>query len=639
MRQYVIVFIIMLIAVATAMPSATAQEKLNIPGFVAYEMGVPETDATRYLREFGDTLTNLLQKELRVCFDGFGAFEPIYEEDPATGEVLHGVAFRFSTERALAAPGLETVFKDEFAKAMVDLDQRAIKNLDDKAASVAVPLMPESASELLDILIFSVLYLTDQNESLRLGNDVGVFYGAVQQACPATNHNASRSNRSSGIAANFIDDYLYETEIAVCVHNDWTNGIPTGKRGAVHGDPDANRYDFGHDAAVSLMQDALDLMWSKTVGDVVSEDVIGEVTSGVRAGATDYNSSRSNTTSAIMTDLVGDLLEEAAALARAGSHNASRSQLSSGIIARYNPGLFDSVEAEAATAQDYNGTRSNRSAGIVSAFLDDIFSETQTCVRAHLFGYTGVARNYNKTRPARIQEIVEDFFKAMAVVAEDSNSSRAGNIDGLVENFLGELGEVYKAAAPVNHNTTRSNRTAALVGDFAGTLFEEISSAVKAQDYNSSRSNTTALRLNGAVDDLLSALDDLAPIMRPNRPGYMESSITHSDLVDLLGDAGACAKATSHNASRSNRSSGLYRYNLDLYLGTQATAAAQDYNSSRSNTTSLRYHELADAYSGENQSQKAPYATDYNSSRSNTTSSIIVIFKPGQALRHALNTK
>lgn len=90
---------------------------------------------------------------------------------------------------------------------------------------------------------------------------------------------------------------------------------------------------------------------------------------------------------------------------------------------------------------------------------------------------------------------------------------------------------------------------------------------------------------------------------------------------------GSQLRATSHNASRSNRSSGLAAPDGDADAdgvgdGTESTGGtrATDYNSSRSNTEGIRNDSGGDATGDGTNTTRA---TDYNSSRSNTEGSVI----------------
>ena len=75
---------------------------------------------------------------------------------------------------------------------------------------------------------------------------------------------------------------------------------------------------------------------------------------------------------------------------------------------------------------------------------------------------------------------------------------------------------------------------------------------------------------------------------RSNRSSGIINDDTDTGDIDMEGDSTGLAPATSHNASRSNRSQGISNDGGDTGSGMDSTqiASATDYNSSRSNTTS-----------------------------------------------------
>lgn len=93
---------------------------------------------------------------------------------------MHSVRFDFSTGRCLEHPGFETLLDNELVAWLVNQDREAVMTLPREQASQAVLLNAKSGSQLLDLMVFSVLFLADQNESLRLGNQVGSFFSTLR---------------------------------------------------------------------------------------------------------------------------------------------------------------------------------------------------------------------------------------------------------------------------------------------------------------------------------------------------------------------------------------------------------------------------------------------------------------------------
>jgi nitroreductase len=598
---------------------------VDIPGFVAYEMDVPVADADRYLRVYGDTLTGLLAKGLRVSIDGFGAFEPAYEVDEDTDKVTHGVRFIFDTGRGLEHPYMETVLDDGLIERLVANDQQAVRALPDPA--VAVPLNADSAARLLDLVVFSTLRLTDLNNSVRLANGIGTFYGTLALSDPRANHNTTRSNRTAPIVWDFSDDLLHAFEEHVY---DSLSGKATGKRGKdEQGDPNANRYDFGYLPAAIFVQSVLDQMWEGVKGDVVPQDRIDAVVKSTQTAAADWNAARSNKPTSIMKDITDGLLDEAAALAAYGSHNASRSPRSSGIIEENGDDLSDAIEEEVAANFDYNSSRSNTTSAVAS-FIDDIHATAQLAVLAELFPNSGASKRFRANRPERVVRIVNRYYDEITAIAKSGD----GDEQLHAYNFVVEIGEGANASAPAtSHNASRSNRSSGIASDFSGGTMG--TAVAVAADYNSSRSNTTS-SINNLIDVLLEETKAAATSHNASRSNRSQGIIS-SEVIDMVGDVAAIAKATSHNASRSNRSSGLYRIAVDDYFGDTAGAAAPatSHNASRSNRSSgLYYNYLIGMYGV----AKAPApATSHNASRSNRSQGIRVDFEPGVALEAAVN--
>lgn len=608
-------------------PRASAQQEVDLPAFIGYELGVAMDDATRYLRGFGDTLSNLVAKGYRVAIDGFGAFEQDYVVNTHTDEVEVGVRFVFDLGRALEHPRFETVFDDGLVKEMVARDRAAVAQLPDPA--VATPLTTETARNLLDLIVFTTLFLTDRNDSVRMGDGVGTFYGVLELSAPRANHNTVRSRRLAPKVWDFTDDFEFAGQEAV----------------RKQGDPDANRYDFGHDAATSFVQDILDGMWDGANGDVVPDRIIEEVVSGARAAAQDYNSSRSNTTAIIYNDLTDNLLNEAVRLALAGSRSALDSGDIAPIVSAAAQKLGEALADEAPT-QDDNASRSNTTSA-VAMYVDEIHALAQLSIIAEMYPNSDAARRFRNTRDERVQDAVNLFFADMKEIANSDGGAESEEL-AHAYNFVIEVGEGVAASAPAtSHNASRSNRSRGIVADFSGNLFGALVAVVAAQDYNSSRSNKEGNIVNELIDGVIARTRAAAQGDGDgDAPRPVQVRLIAGEVTDLLGDVGAIAKATSHNASRSNRSSGIYQDYVGDYFGLYDLSAPitprGSHNASRSNRSSYPfYSKTAAKYTGggDTPTDEAAPATSHNASRSNRSNGIRVDFNPGPTLETLLNNR
>lgn len=459
------------------------------------------------------------------------------------------------------------------------------------------------------------------------------------------------------VAVDWLDDIVWEAEDAVF----------GGARD--HGDPSANRYDFGIDTAVAFLDDLMEIIVEAQGGLEPNEGVIDEVIGGVRLAAQDYNGTRSNRSAGIVLNkYTGDLLDEALALALAQDYNGTRSNRSAGIVAKYADPLADAV-ATNTRAQDYNSSRSNTTTAVAD-FVDDVYALTSLAV---FFESNPGRQRLNKPhRVERMQKLVDTWFVKMAEIAKlDEGKDEAVH----TYNFLMELGQgAVRSAAKRSHNASRSNQSGGIVAAFTEAVFGEIISVVAAQDYNSSRSNNSSAVLNDYIDKLLRATLR-AQDYNGTRGNRSAGLVMRSEVIDVLGDVGAIAQAQDYNGTRSNRSAGIVSNadSIDLGDGALALAPAKDYNGTHSNRSAgiravssdffggLRgalssqtasrshratgdyYRKLVETYAIDSVdlvSNSGTYAQDYNSSRSNNSSIVIDIeFNPGNALEQALNVR
>jgi hypothetical protein len=116
--------------------------------------------------------------------------------------------------------------------------------------------------------------------------------------------------------------------------------------------------------------------------------------------------------------------------------------------------------------------------------------------------------------------------------AQDHNSSRSNKTASILGGGSGDLDEalvVVKAAAAQDHNSSRSNKTASVIGNVGdGGEWGSETLTTRAQDHNSSRSNKTA-------------------------------SVANDFYTDLTGryDGAYTTKAQDHNSSRSNKTASV----------------------------------------------------------------------------------
>ncbi|PXX98798.1 hypothetical protein DF185_15590 [Marinifilum breve] len=176
--------------------------------------------------------------------------------------------------------------------------------------------------------------------------------------------------------------------------------------------------------------------------------------------------------------------------------------------------------------------------------------------------------------------------------AQDYNSSRS-NTTSAKEDKKEE--DEQKTVDAQDYNSSRSNNIEAVGGD-------PKQGATKAQDYNSSRSNTTSAKEDKKEEDEQKTVD---------AQDYNSSRSNNIEAVGGDPKQGA-TKAQDYNSSRSNTTSAK-EDKKEEDDDNKKTLKAQDYNSSRSNNI--------EAVGGD-PNQGVTKAQDYNSSRSNTTSAI-----------------
>lgn len=359
-------------------------------------------------------------------------------------------------------------------------------------------------------------------------------------------------------------------------------------------------------------------------------DLGGGKKGGTRAQ--DYNSSRSNNSSAILLDY----------------------QDGDDLILRKRPGR--SVANDPSTgnqsggnrAQDYNSSRSNNGSAGVMLELDD----GEDIVLRKKPGRTR-AQDYNSSRSNTTMVIFSELGDGEDLVLR----KRPGR--ALDESSGGSDTDQTGGTRAQDYNSSRSNNGSVIV-DWEGDdlvlrkrpgRMQEVTGDTgsgegggnRAQDYNSSRSN------NGSAGIVWVGDND---IELRKKPGVINEERTGDE------DQGG-TRAQDYNSSRSNNSGIAWQNGEDIILrkrpgrmmddgsgtsGRGGISNATDYNSSRSNTTSSisldftdgediilrkRPGRVMDDGSGENDPMGGTRAQDYNSSRSNTTMAIFVDLELG----------
>jgi hypothetical protein len=180
--------------------------------------------------------------------------------------------------------------------------------------------------------------------------------------------------------------------------------------------------------------------------------------------AQDYNSSRSNTTSAVETDKEDDKAEKDSTNqsgSRAQDYNSSRSNTTSAVETDQEEDKVekDSTNQSGSRAQDYNSSRSNTTSAVETDKGDDKIEKDSTNQSGSR------AQDYNSSR--------SNNGSSKAVQAQDYNSSRSNNSSVVDSENTNPKGKAR------DYNSSRSNNGS--------------SKAVQAQDYNSSRSNNSSL--------------------------------------------------------------------------------------------------------------------------------------------------
>jgi len=278
--------------------------------------------------------------------------------------------------------------------------------------------------------------------------------------------------------------------------------------------------------------------------------------SGTRAQ--DYNSSRSNTTTAAQLDNK----DENKPISTATDYNSSRSNKADGAIENPNGGNTSGTRA-----QDYNSSRSNTTTAIE---LDNQDEKDE-------IDPISTATDYNSSRSNKADGAIENpnGGNTSGTRAQDYNSSRSNTTTAIELDDQDEKEEIDPISTATDYNSSRSNKADGVIENPNGGN----NSGTRAQDYNSSRSNTTtAIELDNQDEK-----EEIDPI----------------------------STATDYNSSRSNKADGAIE---NPNGGNTSGTRAQDYNSSRSNTTT--------SIELDNQDEKEEIdpistATDYNSSRSN----------------------
>jgi len=630
---------VVLSAVAMLMAGAhTAQaatKTLDPVALTAAELGVSESDAKRYLDSLTEAIAVITANGFRIAIDGLGAFERAFQAVPDSDVVLHTLSFRFDLGRALDHPCMPTLFDDSLARQTVAQDAYTVARLPRELAAKAEPLDIDGATKLVDIVVFAILYNTDQNNVARIGSRFGEFVGGVSLVAPAQDYNSSRSNKANSIAADLSDNVINDAEdVFIQIHA----GTPPRR-------PNLRRVVQTIRTANAFIDQVLQLMIAthreQNPDDnrpnsrlVISDEIIGDVANDVIAAAQDHNASRSNKTSAIVNNFTGELVGEAVKLALAQDYNSSRSNKANSIAAGFIDDLDDAIDVEI-KAQDYNSSRSNKARGIAADFSDDIIGDIEDV----LLEAIQKAQDYNSSRSNKARgvfgDIVDDFRGDLLNIlftakAQDYNSSRSNKARGIANNFMdgiirlmwtsqisddynngnstGRLqpGTIIDVAGEVmagaqDHNASRSNKTSAIIIIFTGELTEEATALALAQDHNASRSNKTRV------------------IVDRNLPRVYDA------LIEDLILAGFPVGGPNPDAQE-------FKAFVDAYFTRNPAAPAQDHNASRSNRTAASpyYEDLRGAYG-------APKAQDYNSSRSNKARGIAIDFSPSNDLINYLN--
>lgn len=276
--------------------------------------------------------------------------------------------------------------------------------------------------------------------------------------------------------------------------------------------------------------------------------------------AQDYNGTRSNRSASVESYKDGN---DSHARKRPGRTKYGDITLKKGYV-QGGGGVEDAIPA-----QDYNGTRSNRSSGL--DYHDGEDPLTRKIPGRVKYGNITLEKGYAQPEPATSHNA--------------SRSNRSSNISSPDGPDLD------------SHNTTRSNRTSGI-----SEPDPEGGGGNRAQDYNSSRSNNTSAQ---APDGDFQDGED--PLTR-KRPG--RSSLDHSG--NSGSDKTGGSRARDYNSSRSNTTAAridpekddlqhLHKENVihrDIAArdspgssqdqGSPGGTRAQDYNSSRSNTTAAK---------------------------------------------------
>jgi len=634
-------------------PPQVGKSSPQLASLVALELGVPRTVATRYVDSLGEAVSTLLMRGQRVALDGLGAFEVVYKVDPETDEVLYSVAFRFDLGRAIEHPCMKTVFDGDVASLASALDSAKVAASAGGSQALTDPLGPEDAARLLDLAVFAILYVVDQNGTLRLGDSLGDFFGTVELAAPAQDYNSSRSNKANSIAADFSDAVLDDADDTLIQR--YAGNAPRR--------PDVRRVQRTIQAANQFHRDVLALIVAthreQNPDDnrpnsrlVVSDAIIFGVAQAVVAAAQDHNASRSNKTSAVVNTFVEDLVDEAAGAAKAQDYNSSRSNKARGEAWSFNDDLDDVVLDEVA-AQDHNASRSNKTSAVVGGFGDEIIGD----IEDQIFAAIVAAQDHNASRSNKTRAAAADLRgQILAAIqssrAQDYNSSRSNKargsaaklMDGLIRlMWLSQLSDDLNSggsgqgmrlssgiiadvaeeaiAAAQDHNASRSNKTSAIIDNFTGELVEEAAALALAQDYNSSRSN----KANSIVDRNLPLVEE----------AVVEDLVAAGYAVVGAGGAAedfmAVVEGYFTRKVRGGPDANAVDYDRENVQAHQPDGAAQDHNASRSNrrASSPYFDKVVETYGAK--------AQDYNSSRSNKARGIMADFDPSPTLLRLMN--
>lgn len=256
--------------------------------------------------------------------------------------------------------------------------------------------------------------------------------------------------------------------------------------------------------------------------------------------------------------------------------------------------------------------------------VDEAYSQFTS--RVNLTDAVETAQDYNAATPTKddsFSESEKGLFQSASRVMEEQEAMRNAAVMAGMANQAGtiiKLGSITskgkKALGLIQQNGENPLHTEA--GEGENEIYEGEANNEDGDNESDNQYPTTEVKYDMQPSSYCVELStmkistDSQKAMRSRQNGDLNTDDT--------------AMATSHNASRSNRSQGISNDGGDTGSGVDSTriASATDYNSSRSNTTSSVDMSGGDTNGDlDSDSTRISNATDYNSSRSNTTSSVV----------------